>query len=153
MRLAIFALTLLSQVLGAAAFADNKQTDIDKRAFERARKAALVKTWDAAIAILEKIDIDKVDDEEVIEYVDFSLRCATVADELGIDRESDPESPTNVIEKIDWAKIVATLGQKIIDEGPGKVAKLLADAQNPEAGSAVSGVGQEAIVEVRQVIG
>src|SRR4051812_42630765 len=82
MRLAIIGALLACQCLGAACPSDDKQAEIDKRAFERARKAAMVKTWDAAIAILERIDIDRVDDEEVIEYVDFSLRCAKVADEL-----------------------------------------------------------------------
>jgi uncharacterized protein (DUF885 family) len=108
---------------------DKRQADTDKRAFERAQKAANVKTWDAAIAILGKIDIDKLDDEEVIEYVDFSLRCAKIADALGIDRKSNPDSPTDVIAKIDWAKVIATLVQKVVDEGPGKVAELLADAR------------------------
>lgn len=106
-----------------------KQSEVDKRAFDRALKAATVKTWDAAIAILERIDIDKIDDEEVIEYVDFSLRCAKTADALGIDRKSDLDSPTNVIAKVDWEKVIATLVQKVIDEGPGKVVGLLADAR------------------------
>jgi hypothetical protein len=108
---------------------DPKQAEVDRRAFERARKAATVKTWDAAIAILGRIDIDKIDDEEVIEYVDFSLRCAKTADALGIDRKSDPDSPTDVIAKVEWGKVIATLVQKVIDEGPGKVAGLLADAR------------------------
>jgi hypothetical protein len=129
MRLPILAAVFFSLGLNAASFADDKQSEIDKRAFLRARKAAMVKTWDVAIAILEKIDIDKIEDDDVIEYVDFSLRCAKVADQLGIERRSDPKSPTDVIAKIDWGKIVATLIEKVVDEGPGKVAKLLADAR------------------------
>ena len=85
------------------------RVDFDKQAYMTARKAASVKTWDAAIAILERIDIDKIDDHDVIEYVDFSLRCAKVADETGVDRASDPQSPSDVIGKIDWGQIVATL--------------------------------------------
>jgi len=72
MRMILVA-TLLFHGLSTALLADDIQADTDKRAFDRARKASSVKTWDAAIAILEKIDIDKIDDGEVIEYVNFSL--------------------------------------------------------------------------------
>lgn len=114
---------------GSAWSDDKKQFETDKHAFERACKAQRVETWDAAIAILQRIDLDKVDDEMVIEYVDFSLTCAKTADALGIDRKSNPDSPTDVVSKIDWAKLVATLVEKAANEGPGKVASLLADAR------------------------
>jgi len=132
MRSIIFAPMLLAQFLSAAARADDKQTEIDKHAYKRAQKAGSVKTWDAAIAILEKIDIDKVDDEEVIEYVAFSLKCAKTADELGIDRASNPASPSDVIGKIDWGTIVSTLAQKVLDGEPGKVVRLLNDARKTQ---------------------
>jgi len=129
MRMPVCVSVALVLALGGAVQGDDKQFETDKRAFERARKAATAETWDAAIAILERIDIDKIDDTQVIEYVDFSLRCAKTADALGIDRKSNPDSPTDVIAKVDWAKVIATLVQKVIDEGPGKVANLLADAR------------------------
>jgi hypothetical protein len=88
----------------------------------------MVGTWDAAIAILERIDVDQIDDEKIIEYVDFSLRCAKTADALGVERNSNPSSPTDVIAKIDWAQLIATLTEKLVQEGPGRIAKLLADA-------------------------
>jgi hypothetical protein len=91
-----------------------------------------VESWDAAIVILERIDLDEVDDVEVIEYVDFSLRCAKTAEALGIDRKSNPNSPTDVIVKVDWIKVIATLVEKVADEGPGKVAKLLAEARKTQ---------------------
>jgi hypothetical protein len=129
MRSAFCVSVALILIQGGAVRGDDKQFQRDKHAFERARKAATAETWDAAILILEKIDIDRIDDTEVIEYVDFSLRCAKTADALGIDRKSNPNSPTDVIEKIDWAKVITTLVQRVIDEGPGKVAGLLADAR------------------------
>lgn len=93
---------------------DTKQVDIDKRAFLRARKAADAKTWDAAIAILDKIDLDKVEDVDVIEYVDFSTRCAKLANELGIARESDPNKPTDVVFNAQVTQVLATVGQKLL---------------------------------------
>jgi hypothetical protein len=129
MRLPLCVSVALVLALGGAVRGDDKQYATDKRAFERARKASTAETWDAALAVLERIDIDKIEDIQVIEYVDFSLRCVKTADALGIDRKSNPSSPTDVIAKVDWTKVVAMLVQKVVDEGPGKVASLLADAQ------------------------
>jgi hypothetical protein len=100
------------------------QFDINKHAFKRARLAATVESWDAAIDILDKIDTEKVDDADVLDYVALSRLCSTTAKALGVDRKSNPDSPTDVIAKIDWAGLVATLVKD-----PGKFISLVADAK------------------------
>jgi hypothetical protein len=125
----ILILTLVAAASLACSGCTKAPRAIDKNAFERARKASTAESWDAAIVILQRIDLDEVEDVEVIEYIDFSLRCAKTAEALGIDRKSNPNSLIDVILKVDWAKAIATLVDKLAREGPGKVATLLADAR------------------------
>lgn len=133
MRLPIVA-TLLLILAGSSSWADEgKDANVDKRAFERARKAATAESWDAAIAIMDTINIDKLDDVDVIEYVVFSKLCARTADSLGINRKSNPDSPTDVVTKIDWPQLIANLaGQSLKD--PIKVAGILSDARKVQKG-------------------
>ena len=122
----LFALGILSLV-AAAATAD------DKRSFHRARLAATAETWEAAAAVLDKIDEDKLDDIDVIEYVTFSKLCVKTADALGVDRKSDPESPTSVVTNVEWSQLLITLAQKAVDS-PVKFADLLRDARKVHKG-------------------
>jgi hypothetical protein len=101
------------------------QFDIDKKAFLRARHAVDARTWSAALLMLKQIDANRLDDPDVITYVDMTQRCASVADELGIDRASDPNSGKDVISKLDWITLATTL----IDKGVGGAARLLAAAK------------------------
>jgi serine/threonine protein kinase len=87
----------------------NPQFDLDQRAFHKAREAASAASWDAALAILEPVDIGKVEDKEVIEYVDFSKRCANTAKALGIPRPSNTDSWIEIIQNVDWGKVIVTL--------------------------------------------
>ena len=105
------------------------QFDADKSAFLRARKAQAVKTWSAALLILKRIDLDKVEDTEVIEYVDFEQRCATLADKLGVSMESDPESTKSVISKAQLEKIVSSIIHAIQEKGIAEAVNLLAEAR------------------------
>lgn len=98
----------------------------DKAAFQRARAAATVGTWDAAIAMLEGIDTKRIDDPQVFEYVEFELRCSKVAKSLGIDRQTNPASPLDVIAKIHWMTIAA----EIMKKGIGEIASLAAKAKD-----------------------
>ncbi len=62
MRVSVILSTILLLV-GIPLYGQEKdQRAIDKRAFETRRKAAIAETWDAAIAILVRIDIDQIED-------------------------------------------------------------------------------------------
>jgi hypothetical protein len=91
------------------------QFDIDKRAFLRAHKAAEAQTWSAALQVLKSIDLSKVEDVDVITYVDFSVRCATVADALGVSRTANPNSTVDVATTIDIPTTIRNLMKSIID--------------------------------------
>jgi len=47
-----------------------------KDAFLTARKAAAVKSWDAALDLLAEIRLSKIEDVDVIEYATYSTLCA-----------------------------------------------------------------------------
>lgn len=97
-------------LVGSPALAgDKNQFAIDKKGFLTARKAALVETWDAAIELLNEIKLSDLDDTDVIDYVAYSKLCARTAKALGVTRNSNPESPTDVIAKIDWVTLIATI--------------------------------------------
>jgi hypothetical protein len=107
--------------------APKTQFEIDKEAFHVARKAAAVDTWDAATALLDEINLTKLDDKDVIEYVVFSKLCVRTAQALGVDRKSNPTSPTDVIKNIEWVALIATLSVKALEDRAG-AGKLLVDA-------------------------
>jgi len=113
---------------GLSLAGDNKQLAIDKEAFHTARKAAAVKTWDAAIEMLDEVKLSKIDDTDVIEYVVYSKLCARTASALGVNRKSNPDSPTDVVTKIDWQTLIANLSAKALRD-PAGVLKLLNDAR------------------------
>src|SRR5262245_3426171 len=100
----VFALLLFGR---PALAGDKKQLAIDKEGFLTARKAALVKTWDAAIELLNEIKVSKLEDTDVIDYVAYSKLCARTARALGVKRNANPTSPTDVISKIDWLALIA----------------------------------------------
>jgi hypothetical protein len=104
------------------------QWDIDRDAFLTARQAASLRTWSAANLMLERIDVAKIKDGDVLTYVDFSKRCAKLCDNLGIDRNSDPMSPVDVMTKANSLKALAKMVEVASDRGPGAAATLLAEA-------------------------
>lgn len=132
MRFKVVVIALLISLPPSYA-AEVKQSEADRRAFVRARKAATTQSWDAAIAILKGINIDKLEDVEVIEYVVFSRLCAKTAEALGVDRKSNPDSPTDVVTQLDWEKLVAKLVEQSL-KNPTKVAGLLSDARKVQKG-------------------
>jgi hypothetical protein len=104
----------------------------NKLAFDRARLASTAANWPAATAALESIEIAKVDDIEVIEYVGFSKLCAKTADALGVDRKCNPDSPTDVVANVDWLKVIATVADNA--KNPAAVAQLISDAHTVRKG-------------------
>jgi len=102
------------------------QHDIDKKAFLRAARAIDAQTWSAAITMLKGIDLDKVEDPDVVTYVDMEMRCATLADALGIPRNADPDHPEKTV---DWTQLTATMIATIKDKGIADAVKMLADAK------------------------
>jgi hypothetical protein len=128
---AVFVSCLISCLIvsgGLAPAGDKKQVATDKEGFHIARKAAAVRTWDAAIELLDEVKLSKLDDTDVIEYVVFLRLCARTAQALGVDRKSNPDSPTDVVTKIDWPTLIATLGGKVAQDPTGAL-KLLNDAR------------------------
>jgi hypothetical protein len=105
------------------------QTEIDKNAFLRARKAASAETWTAALLVLKKIDVDKVEDVDVITYIDFSTRCAALAEELGVDRWSDPNSTKATLAEADFAKLFASMWDIIKKKGITNAARVVVEAR------------------------
>jgi len=107
----------------------NPEPDADAVAFHAARKATTAKNWDTAKILLQRIDIDKVKDVDVLEYVDFSKRCVDVAEKLGLDRGSDPLSPSDIFSKADHAQAVLKIIELIIDGDFKDAVALLRDAR------------------------
>ena len=105
------------------------QKDIDKKAFLRARKAASAQTWTAALQVLKSIDVDKIDDVDVITYVDFSTRCAALAEELGVARESDPNNTEAVLVEMDFAKFFASVWDITKKKGLTDAARVVVEAR------------------------
>ena len=79
--------------------------------------------------MLKGIDVDKVEDPNVVTYVDFCLRCATVAEELGVSIDSNPDSTTSVVSKLDVAKLASSMFALIQDKGLGDAARLVVEAK------------------------
>ncbi len=104
------------------------QAEIDKQAFLTARKAAEARTWGAANQILKKIDQHKIEDLDVITYVDFSVRCVDLAMRLGIDRNADPNSTGSVMSSLNLTKFASSLIELARKDGLGKAAGVVADA-------------------------
>lgn len=105
----------------------------NRQAFLWARLAATAKSWDAATKLLESIDLGQVDDMEVIEYVQFSELCVRTAEELGVDRQSNPDHPTDIVTRIAWEQLIATLAEKAVRD-PAGGASLLSDARKVQTG-------------------
>lgn len=133
MRLIPIVLVLFVALVSQGSAQDEQQFARDKEAFLTARKAATVKTWDAALELLEEIRLSKIEDNDVIEYVVFSKLCAKTANALGVDRNSNPQNPTDVISKIDWGTLITTLAQKAASDPTGFLA-LLNDARKVRNG-------------------
>jgi len=121
---AIASLAVLATTLAVA-----QDNSYDRQAFEISRKASVVKTWDDAIALLETIKIEQIDDTETISYVVFSKKCASVASQLGVSRESDPNSTSDVASKVDWAQLGVALLEAIQQKGLVATAQLALDAK------------------------
>ena len=114
-----------SSVAGESmALAQNSSAD-DKSAFLTARRATEANTWKAALMRLKRIDTTKIEDDDVLWYVDYCIRCATLADTLGVDRNSDPNNPS-----IDWEKFVTAIVSKATNSSLLDAAKLLLAARD-----------------------
>ncbi|MBI5692018.1 MAG: hypothetical protein HZC55_18205 [Verrucomicrobia bacterium] len=106
-----------------------EQREVDRRAFERAQKAATAETWTAALAVLQAIDVNKIEDVDVITYVDFSTRCANLAEELGVSRNSDPSNAGKILAEMDLPKFFSTLWSVIERKGLSGAAKLAVESR------------------------
>jgi len=105
------------------------QWDRDKQAFLAARRAASAKTWSATVQLLNRIEVGQIEDVDVLTYVDFSIRCAKLADELGIDGGADPDSPESVLRSLNIEKFIAQLIDVATKKGIPEVAKLAGEAR------------------------
>lgn len=94
-------------VLAVHCDGEAKQWENNKAAFLKARSAATAETWTAALLSLKSIDLAKVDDLEVIAYIDFSIRCASLADEFGVDRKSDPFNTKKTLIETDKFRVIS----------------------------------------------
>ncbi len=103
------------------------QADADRQAFLAARRAASARTWSAANRILKAIELDKVKDPDVVAYVNFSNRCARLAEDLRVDRDADPNSAELVMSSLNIMKLVSAI-QNARDKGSGQVLQVIADA-------------------------
>jgi hypothetical protein len=128
MTAALVLLLAMVAAIPAAHGAEPSQREIDKKAFLRAQKAATTETWTAALAVLKGIDVDKIEDVEVITYVDFSTRCVGLAEELGIDPKSDPENTKKTLAEMDLPKFFSSMFDIIKTKGISKAAKVAVEA-------------------------
>ena len=108
---------------------ESNQKEINKKAFFRAQSAAKAQTWTAALKLLKSIDVDTIDDADVVTYVDFSTRCAQLAEDLGIDRKSDPSQTKATLSQMDFAKPVSTMCAVIKEKGLKDSAKIAVEAR------------------------
>ncbi len=118
-----------SFAVAATTLALAQDNNYDRQAFLIARKAAVVKTWDDAIALLDTIKIEQLNDEETLSYIVFSKKCASVASQLGVSRESDPNSTSDVASKVDWAQLGVALLKAVQKKGIGDTFQLALDAK------------------------
>lgn len=123
------AAVMFSCVAYGAAVSVGEQKQVDKAAFLRAQKAATAPTWTAALLVLKSIDVDKIDDVEVVAYVDFSTRCAQLAEDLGIDRQSDPNNTKKTLAEMDLPKFASTLWEIIQNRGLTQGARVAVEAR------------------------
>ena len=131
LRSAVMAMAM-AVTLGTSLAEDSakmSQEDVDKKAFLRARKAATAETWTASLLVLKSIDVDKLDDVDVITYVDFSTRCAALAEELGVDRWSDPNNTKATLAEADFAKLFASMWDIIKKRGITEGARVVVEAR------------------------
>jgi len=99
------------------------------REANRAASAALEYNWSTANRILSRIDASRITDTDVEFYVDYSARTASVAERLGVDNRSNPDSIYNTVENLDFAALVATMASVYEREGFTGGARLIADAK------------------------
>jgi len=104
------------------------QFDPDKDAFLTARKATDAKTWSSANLLLKRIDVDKIQDVDVLAYVDFAKRCAQLASDLGIDIRANPDSSTSVLESLNAGTFIAKLWKTIDEKGLQGAAEIVGRA-------------------------
>jgi hypothetical protein len=78
---------------------------------------------------LNRIEVGQIEDVDVLTYVDFSIRCAKLADELGIDGGADPDSPESVLRSLNIEKFIAQLIDVATKKGIPEVAKLAGEAR------------------------
>lgn len=123
------AIAAIMAVSAPGAANDSTQREIDKKAFLRAQKAAAAETWTASLAVLKSIDVDKIEDVDVITYVDFSTRCAALAEELGVDRQSDPSDTKKTFAEMDFAKFFASMWDIVKKRGITEAARVVVEAR------------------------
>lgn len=99
------------------------------REANRAAAAALEYNWSTANRILARIDSDRITDTDVEFYVDYSSRTAFVAERLGVNNQSNPDSIYDTVENLDFAALVATMASIYEREGFSGGARLIADAK------------------------
>jgi len=102
--------------------------DYDKEAYKIAEKASRQKSWDSALALLTEIQISKIDNSDVIEYVVFSKKLVNTAKALGVDIKSDPSDATDVGAKLDWTQLTVTMINCVKTKGLVDTAQLFKDA-------------------------
>ncbi len=106
--------------------------DYNAIAFRRARQAAIAAmryNWSTANTILETIDVDRITDIETVAYVDYSKRCARVAQDIGVSTKSNPNSVANTVANLDWTQFIATVWTTIENKGLPGTAQLVVDAK------------------------
>ena len=99
------------------------------REANRAASAAFEYNWTTATRILSRIDSSRVTDTDVDFYIDYCTRTASVAERLGVDIRSNPDSIYDTVENLDFAALGATIASVCEREGVTGGAKLAADAK------------------------
>lgn len=106
--------------------------DYNAVAFRKARQsvtAAMKYNWSTANTILDTIDVNRITDTDTLAYVDYCKRCARVAQEIGVTKDSVPGSVTDTASNLDLMQFTAAVWTTIEEKGIAETAQVAADAK------------------------